>query len=216
MKARRMLAAMAGGVSMFAFAAEEVPDTPGQMVVWATPGERRKQAEVDYFADAHYEGGVAPDFTKPSATNVTISLAATPTEAKRLQEIADGVSDYYGLVTLAHRFTDDTNTGTYLHALDGGPWTQFSLWWTWGGYALALTDPSSYEGWFDIIDKERGAYSTLYLQASEAFTPIVNRLSAMGAPNVKAPSLIRNRFSCGTGTRPPACACPHADRLEPV
>jgi len=28
--------------------------------------------------------------------------------------------------------------------------------------------------------------------------------------------LIRNRFSGGTGTRPPACACPHADRLEPV
>ena len=189
MKARRMLAAMAGGVSMFAFAAEEVPDTPGQTKVWATPGERGKRVEVDYFADAHYEGGVAPDFTKPSATNVTISLAATPTEAKRLQEIADGVSErYYGLVTLAHRFTDNTNTGTYLHALDGGPWTKFSLWWTSMGYALALTDPSSYEGWFDIIDKERGAYSTLYLQASEAFTPVVNRLSAMGAPNVKAPS----------------------------
>lgn len=106
MKARRMLAAMAGGVSMFAFAAEEVPDTPGQTKVWDTPGERGKRVEVDYFADAHYEGGVAPDFTKPSATNVTINLAATPTEAKRLQEIADGVNErYYGLVTLAHRFT---------------------------------------------------------------------------------------------------------------
>ncbi len=32
----------------------------------------------------------------------------------------------------------------------------------------------------------------------------------------KALKLIRNRFSGGTGTRPPACACPHADRLEPV
>ena len=32
----------------------------------------------------------------------------------------------------------------------------------------------------------------------------------------KRVKLIRNRFSGGTGTRPPACACPHADRLEPV
>ncbi len=37
-----------------------------------------------------------------------------------------------------------------------------------------------------------------------------------GQGALAALKLIRNRFSGGTGTRPPACACPHADRLEPV
>ena len=42
---------------------------------------------------------------------------------------------------------------------------------------------------------------------------VPHTLFALDAGVVK---LIRNRFSGGTGTRPPACACPHADRLEPV
>ncbi len=34
---------------------------------------------------------------------------------------------------------------------------------------------------------------------------------------VKQPgSIDKKSLFRGTGTRPPACACPHADRLEPV
>lgn len=169
--------------------------------VFTQYGQEGYNLTYDPFEASYWQNSAVPDFTSPETTNTVINITKTPNEADRLQAVADEKSYRYGRVSLMKAFNDSTNAAMYMHSLVGGPWTRWMLWWTSGLFPLVITDPSTYEGIFDIRDWERGAYSTLYLQASPTHIPVINRLSAMGAPNVKSPdgthSVIKELFAPG-------------------
>ncbi|MGN0851945.1 MAG: hypothetical protein ACI4Q3_01055 [Kiritimatiellia bacterium] len=175
-----------------------------ETAVFAAKGSRGAVSTLDLFTDSNWEGGTAPAFTNinPAVSNTIVDLSSTPTEAKRLAEIAAGSTEsYYGRIDFRHSFNDNTNAGMYLHSLKGGPWTCFVFDWSDLYYPLHITDPSTYEGYFDVRDRERGAFSSLYLQAAPDWTPEVNRLCVMGAPNVLSPdgtrSIVKEAFGPG-------------------
>lgn len=165
----------------------------GPVATWADSGLRGNLTQRDYFQGTYWQDGVAPDLTDPVATNLTIRLDGAPTEAKRLQEIADGTFNYesnmryFGLLSFRHAFTDTSNAPLYLGALEGGVWTRWDLWWTTWGYVFGLRDPSRYQGWFDVADRERGSYSMLHLLSTPAFTSVVNRACVSGSLGFKVP-----------------------------
>ena len=148
-----------------------------------------------------WEGGVAPALTSPETINTVIDVSNTPNEEDRLEAVARGEKYYYGRTVFMSPFEDGNNAAMYMHSLVGGPWTRFELYWSQSHFPLVITDPSKYEGIFDVRDWQRANYSTLYLQASPVHVPTVNRLCVMGAPNVKSPdgtrSVINEVFAPG-------------------
>jgi len=64
----------------------------------------------------------------------------------------------------------------------------------------------------ETLRKEYDAAAEIKLkQAVEKAISEAQQASQLQIERIDKKSLFR-----GTGTRPPACACPHADRLEPV
>lgn len=173
----------------FVLASYVVPDEPGQTAVWSYKGSRGGKTTPSWKADSNWEGGSAPDLTNVTATNLVIDLSATPTEAKRLQEIKDKVTDkYYGLQEIYYPATDNDSTGIYVNALVGGPWTQWSWFGTSTDYAMVIRDGSRYLGWLDIPFRERGTTDSFYLYPEPGGTTVVNRVSAAGGPGIKVPT----------------------------
>lgn len=204
------MAAVAMAISV-AFGEFVVSDEPGQTIEWTDPGQRGGLPARDFMSDSYWQGGSAPMLTNASAMNLTVRLTGMPTEARRLQELKEGVDPsvtrYYGLVSLYHEFSDASNWTLYLDGLEGGLWSNWDLWWTSWGFPLVIRDPSKYLGWFDVRDRDRGAYSYLYLQSNASFTSTVNRACVSGSLGFKVPTgahaVVKEVF--GAGLMPVNC-----------
>lgn len=196
------------------------------VAVWSDPGVRGNFANRDFFSGSFWQGGTAPMLTNSAALNLSVDLSALPSEAKRLDELARGFDPtkadgrYYGLVNWYHEFTDASNWSLYLDSLVGGRWMRWQLWWTSWGYPLVIRDPSTFQGWFDVKDRDRGSYSTLYLQSTESFTSTVNRVCVSGSLGIKVPTgthaVVKEVFGPGLLpvncdlSQPGRCALPSA------
>lgn len=166
------------------FAAEQ-----GQTAVWLNKGARGSLLTSDFFTDANWQGGEAPEFTDATATNVLVDLTATPSESGRLAEIAAGeTGKYFGPITLRHEFDDSSNTAFYLQGLRGGVWTTISPSWSSKLYPFVLRDGASYDGVFDVKDDMRNAYVQYYLYPEPGATSTLNRVVIKGGPGVKVPT----------------------------
>ena len=178
---------------------------------WTNEGRRGGFFDGDFLVDGNWAGNVAPALTTTDGLDVTVRLTAAPTEAKRLQEIKDGTyaadNRYYGLLRLYREFSDASNQSLYVGAIEGGAWTRWDIWWTTWGYPFVVRDPSKYLGWFDVRDRDRGAYSLLYLQSSASHTCTVNRACASGALGFNVPdgtrAVVKELF--GPGLVPVNC-----------
>lgn len=175
-----------------AFAGYTVPDEPGQETEWTYRGAYGNLTSPDFFSDGYWLNSSAPDLTQPSATNLTVKLTGAPNDAERLRGTAAGDYDYntrryYGAQFLYHPFTDATNCGLYLGALEGadgnpgGQWMRWDHWTTTWGYPLVIVAPSKFLGVFDTPDRDRGAYSCLYLPDTPGHLTTVNRACASGS-----------------------------------
>lgn len=194
------------------------------VAVWSDPGVRGNFANRDFFSGSFWQGGTAPVLTNSAALDVSVDLSAMPSEAKRLEELKNGANPvttkYYGLVNWYHEFSDASNWSLYLDSLVGGRWMRWQLWWTSWGYPLVIRDPSTFQGWFDVKDRDRGSYSALYLQSTASFTSTVNRACASGSLGIKVPTgthaVVKELFgpgllpvNCDLGS-PGRCALPSA------